>query len=80
MTREEWLNLKVGDIIYNIKSGKKRTIMRTYDTGLTKCVFLESGALYCGGERHLFNIKKIKTNKIMKCPKCNQTELIQLTN
>jgi len=58
MTIKEWLSLKENDTIFGYKSGRKRKIIKVHYNPKSRCITLESGAMYCGGERYLFEKKK----------------------
>jgi len=57
MNLKDWYNLQKGDIIFSKKGKRKRRVISVRVTrGGSKCIELESGAVYCTGERLLFNI------------------------
>lgn len=68
MKKTEWYSLKKGDKILS-KKDKERTVIATRITrGNSYCIELESGAVYCTGDRHLFK-NKINKKYIMKIGK-----------
>lgn len=74
ISREQWDNLKEGDTIYSVRSGKARKVLPKNPNGSTCISLLSSGArygrkttTYCVGDRYNFSltpIPKLKKNEL----------------